>query len=69
MKNPGNADMDGNNDEISAEEMAIFNKIQQFNQDKNLIANVMKGDISNIDAATLQELQELSDAIKALRDS
>ena len=65
-KNAGLADLDGNNKVISDAELAIFNKIKAFNEDKDLISNVMKGDYSNIDDATIEELQALSDAIKEL---
>ena len=66
MSNSTIADLDGNPDNISAEEMAIFNQIQEFNKDKDLISNVIKGDYSNISEATLNELLALSNRIKAL---
>ena len=66
MHNPGIADMDGDPSTISDEEMAIFNKIKEFNEDKNLISSIIKGDFSNIDAGKLAELGALSDQIKAL---
>ncbi len=66
MSNPAKADMDGDPSNISDEEMAIFNKIKEFNEDKNLISSIIKGDYSNIDADTLADLGALSDQIKAL---
>ena len=66
MKNPNVADLDGNHKEVSAEELAIFNKIKAFNEDKNLISAVIKGDYTNISDETMEELGALSDAIKEL---
>jgi hypothetical protein len=66
MSNPHYADLDGNPNEISAAEMDIFNRIKAFNENKDLISNVMKGDYSDIDDATLEALGELSDDIKNL---
>ncbi|MBQ7450289.1 hypothetical protein IJS77_02635 [bacterium] len=69
MANPHYADLDGNPNAISSQEMAIFNRIKSFNQDKDLISNVLKGDYSNIDESTLEQLGALSDEIKNLTEN
>ena len=66
INNPRYSDLDGNPKVNSSEELAIFNKIKAFNEDKDLISNVMKGDYSNIDESTLNELAELSETIRRL---
>ena len=66
IANPHYADLDGDANTISAEEMAIFNKIKELNTDKDLLSNVMKGDYSNISDDQMTELGALSDAIKEL---
>ena len=66
MSNPHYADMDGDPNAISAEEMAIFNKIKALNEDKNLLTNVMKGDYSNISDEQMTQLGEISAAIQEL---
>lgn len=66
MQNPNIADLDGDNTKISSEELAIFNRIKAFNQDKDLISNVIKGNYKNISESTLNSLQKLSDDIKEL---
>ena len=47
--------------------MAILNRIKQFNENKDLISRVIRGDITDIEKDTLDELQALSDTIKKLR--
>ena len=66
MSNSTIADMDGDPTKISSEEMAIFNAIKAFNEDKDLISSVIKGDYSNIDEAKLNSLFELSERIRTL---
>lgn len=66
MKNPGLANLDGNPRVISDAEIAVFNKIKAFNEDKTLMSNVMKGNFSAIDNDTLVKLGELSDTIAEL---
>ena len=66
MRDSSLADLDGNKKSISTEETAIFNKIKQFNTDKDLISAVIRGDYSNISDDTLNELISLSDEIKEL---
>ena len=46
--------------------MSIFNKIKDFNQNKDLISKVIEGDYTDIDESTLNSLLELSDEIKNL---
>jgi hypothetical protein len=60
-------DIDGNHTVNSAEELAVYNRIKAFNEDKDLISNVMKGDYSNISQSTLDELFELSETIRNMR--
>ena len=66
MNNPHYADLNGDTSSISSDELAIFNKIKAFNEDKELLSNVMKGDYSNISDSQMTELGELSDAIRRL---
>ena len=66
MKHANIVDMDGDKKNISDEEMAILNRIKAFNEDKDLISDVIAGDYSNISDETLAELQDLSDTIKEL---
>ena len=66
MKHPNIADMDGDKKNISSEELAIFNRIKVFNEDKDLIRDVIAGDYSNISESTLLDLQDLSDTIQEL---
>ena len=66
MSNPHYANLDGEPSSISAEEMAIFNRIKALNTDKDLLSNVIKGDYSNISDDQMAELASLSDAIKEL---
>ena len=67
INNPRFSDLDGNPEVNSAEELAIFNRIKAFNEDKDLISNVMKGDYSNISESTLAELFDLSETIRNIR--
>ena len=66
INNPSVADLDGNNESNSSEELAILNRIKTLNADKDLMSNVMKGDYSSISEATLNELLDISAAIKRL---
>ncbi len=66
MNNPHYADLDGDDNSVSSQEMAIFNKIKTLNEDKELITSVLKGDYSNLSDEQLTELGSISDSIRDL---
>ena len=70
MANSHKADLDGDADVISTEEMAVFTRIQAYQQaDYEFLSYVMQGDYT-LEAMTysvMYDLQDLSDTIKRLR--
>ena len=68
MKNASLADMDGDPKNVSAAELAIFNRIEVLNKDKDMISSVIRGDYTyrNMTRAQMVELQSLSDTVKEL---
>ena len=66
INNPHYADLDGNANVISSEEMSIYRRIQALNTDKTLLSNVMKGNYSTISDNVLEELDSIGKAILAL---
>ncbi len=60
--------IDGNSQEISADELDILTRIQALNQNKDLISAVMRGEYDGIADSTMDELVAVSKKVRDVKD-